>query len=419
MAYPFEVACANIPLLFDILMTPDQDATHKFLIRVAELLHRHGTPSHRLERVMDKVARTLGVPSVFLYTPTALVASIGVGDDEKTYMRRVDSGTIDADKLNRFDEILERLEAREITLAEASAELESAAAAKPIYPVWITSLACGVACACVAVFFGGSALEVLLSGLFGIAIAGLELLQSRLKWETGLLFSVSGFAAAFFSLAFAKWISPIDDRLVTLASVVVLLPGFTLTIAMTEITVGHLSAGVARLAGASVSLFTIFLGVAIAWRLGGHWRSIPEDPTNLPTVANMLAMLIAPASFAVLFRVPIKLWFIVFLVSLSGFAAAKWGGEYGVEVGAFLGAAVVGCCSNFYARITDKPAMVPVAPGLLILVPGSLGYRSLTALLNRQTIEGIEFAFGMMLVAMALVGGLLAASAIVPPKRFL
>ena len=63
--------------------------------------------------------------------------------------------------------------------------------------------------------------------------------------------------------------------------------------------------------------------------------------------------------------------------------------------------------------------MVPVAPGMLILVPGSLGYRSLTALLDRQTVEGVEFAFGMMLVAMALVGGLLAASAIVPPKRIL
>ncbi len=126
-----------------------------------------------------------------------------------------------------------------------------------------------------------------------------------------------------------------------------------------------------------------------------------------------------PASFAILFKVPIKLWPIIFGVSLSGFWAAKWGGNYGVEVGSFLGALVVGCCSNFYARVTDKPAMVPVAPGMLILVPGSLGYRSLTALLNRQTVEGVEFAFGMMLVAMALVGGLLAASAIVPPKRIL
>lgn len=400
-------------------MTQEPNATHHFLIRVAELLHRYGTPSHRLERVMEKISRTLGVPSVFLYTPTALVASLGSGAEERTYMRRVDAGAIDADKLNRFDEILERLEARDITVREAAEEMEAAAAAKPIYAGWMTALACGVACASVAVFFGGSAVEVALSGTIGIAIAGIEVVQARLKWETGLLFPVSGFVAAFLSLAFARWITPIDDRLVTLASVVVLLPGFTLTIAMTEITVGHLSAGVARLAGASVTLFTIFLGVAIAWRLGNDWRAIPEDPIHLPTWAGLLATFVAPASFGILFRVPVKLWPIIFVVSLSGFWSAKWGGNYGVEVGAFLGATVVGCCSNFYARVTDKPAMVPVAPGLLVLVPGSLGYRSLTALLNRQTVEGVEFAFGMVLVAMALVGGLLAASAIVPPKRFL
>lgn len=368
---------------------------------------------------MAKVSKSLGVESVFLYTPTALVAALGEGQDERTYMRRVDSGSIDADKLNRFDEILEKLEAKELTIAEAATSLEEAAAAKSIYPNWMIALACGVGCASVAVFFGGGWQEVLLSGLLGLGIAGLELVQGGLKWETGLIFPVSGFVAAFLSLAFARCVFPIDDRMVTLASIVVLLPGLTLTIAMTELAVGHLSAGVARLAGASVTLFTLFLGVAIAWRIGGHWRQLPIEPHTLPAYAQWLAILIAPASFAILFKVPLKIWWIIFAVSLSGFFAAKWGGTYGVEVGSFLGALVVGCGSNLYARVTDKPAMVPIAPGMIILVPGSLGYRSLAALLDNQTVEGINFAFGMVLVAMSLVGGLLAASAIVPPKRIL
>jgi uncharacterized membrane protein YjjB (DUF3815 family) len=63
--------------------------------------------------------------------------------------------------------------------------------------------------------------------------------------------------------------------------------------------------------------------------------------------------------------------------------------------------------------------MVPLAPGIIMLVPGSLGYRSLSALLNRHTIEGVDFAFGTILIGMSLVGGLLASSAIIPPKRIL
>ena len=389
-------------------------------MRVAELLHRHGTPSHRLERVMTKVARTLGIECVVLYTPTALVVSIGSGDAERTYLRRVDSGTIDADKLIRFDDILERLEAGEINVAESAKRMELAASAAPPFSSSFTAVVCGLACASIAIFFGGSWLEVFFAGAIGLAIAGLELLQSRLGWEQGLIFPVAGFFASICSLAVARWICPMDDRLVTLASLIILLPGFTITTALTELSVGHLSAGVARLAGASATLLTLFLGVAIAWRIAGTWRSLPETLVPIHWVFSWIALFLAPAAFAILFRVRFSRWGIVFAVSLAGYFTAKGlGDRFGVEVGSFLGALVVGCGSNLYARLRDRPAMVPLAPGMILLVPGSLGYRSLSALLNRETIAGVDFAFGMILVAMSLVGGLLASSAIVPPKRIL
>ena len=397
-----------------------RNATHEFLMRTAELLHRYGTPSHRLERVMAKVAHTLGFECVVLYTPTALVASIRSDGVERTYLRRVDSGAIDADKLIRFDAILELLEAKEIDVAEATIRMEQAASALPPYTAWFTALVCGLACASIAVFFGGGWLEVLFAGAIGLAIAGLELLQVRFQWEHGLIFPVSGFFASICSLAVARWICPIDDRLVTLSALIILLPGFTITTALTELAVGHLSAGVARLAGASATLLTLFLGVAIAWKTASSWRSLPEVMMPVHWSFGWLALLFAPAAFAILFRVRTSRWGVVFAVSLTGYFTAKlFGDRFGVEVGSFLGALVVGCGSNLYARLRDRPAMVPLAPGMILLVPGSLGYRSLSALLDRETIAGVDFAFGMILVAMSLVGGLLASSVIVPPKRIL
>ncbi|MCU0721707.1 MAG: threonine/serine exporter family protein [Pirellula sp.] len=380
---------------------------YDFLIRTGELLHKYGTPSHRLERVMTKIARTLGVESVFLYTPTALVAAFGEGREEKTFMRRVDSGSVDAEKLIQFDEILERLEAGEIDIASASEAMELAAAAKPLYSTLATALVCGIGCACVAVFFRGGWEEILTAGLIGLSIAGIDIAQSKLGWEAGLVFPVSGFFAGIVSLGISRFIHPIDDRLVTLASLIVLLPGFSLTMALTELAVGHLSAGVARLAGATVTLVTLFLGVAISWRIAGEWRI--ETPLVEPV-----------DQWVHCFRVRLSLWPVVFAISLSGYFTATWfGAKYGVEVGSFLGALVVGSGSNLFARLRDRPALVPLAPGMILLVPGSLGYRSLSALLNRQTVEGIEFAFGMIVVAISLVGGLLASSALVPPKRIL
>ncbi|XZE46121.1 threonine/serine ThrE exporter family protein [Pirellulaceae bacterium SH467] len=400
--------------------SPQSGSTDEFLIRTAELLHQHGTPSHRLERVMTKVAKSLGIQSVFLYTPTALIASLGEGSSERTYMRRVDSGIVDADKLIRFDETLERLEAGQIDVGQARRELEEAASARPPYSSSLTALACSIGCVSIAIFFGGGFPEVVAAGLIGLAIACLEELHAWMKWESGLLFPVAGFVAAMSAISVSKWVTPLDDRLVTLASLVILLPGFTLTIALTELAVGHLSAGVARLAGACVTLLTLFLGVAIAWKLMQGVRIPPVQALPLPGWCNWLAIAVAPVTFAILFRVRVSQWLVVLTVCWTGFLTSRLLGErFGIEVGSFAGAIVVGAGSNLYARLRDRPAMVPQAPGMILLVPGSLGYRSLSALQERETLQGIDFAYGMVLVAMSLVGGLLAATALVPPKRIL
>ena len=38
-----------------------EEVIRAFLLRTAELLHRHGTPSYRLEGVMGKVAESLNI----------------------------------------------------------------------------------------------------------------------------------------------------------------------------------------------------------------------------------------------------------------------------------------------------------------------------------------------------------------------
>jgi uncharacterized membrane protein YjjB (DUF3815 family) len=55
-----------------------------------------------------------------------------------------------------------------------------------------------------------------------------------------------------------------------------------------------------------------------------------------------------------------------------------------------------------------------LVPGILMLVPGSIGFRSLSSFLERRTLAGIETAFSMILTAVALAAGLLIAGVIAP-----
>jgi uncharacterized membrane protein YjjB (DUF3815 family) len=59
-----------------------------------------------------------------------------------------------------------------------------------------------------------------------------------------------------------------------------------------------------------------------------------------------------------------------------------------------------------------------LVPGILLLVPGSVGMRSLTALMEREVISGIETAFRMVVIAVSIVAGILIAN-VIGPRRSL
>ncbi len=373
---------------------------------------------------MLKLGKHLGIETTCLYTPTALLLAFADDEGEKTYLRRVDSGQVDVDKLICFDETLEQLEAGDISVKAASQRFDEIANSPSPYADWLTIAACAISCGSVAVFFRGTVAEIIAALFVGLLIAVFEWVNVKVKWEAGLLEPVAGFLAAFMSLAIANYIAPVDDRLVALAALIVLIPGLRITVALNELAVGHLSAGVARLAGACVSLLTMVIGVAICWRVFSQWRNIPEAVVNPGIGANdwwqWIAILIAPVMFAIIFRARWPQWPVIVAVSVAGFAASLFAGQQmGVEISAACGALAVGCGSNLYARIRNRPALVTLTPGILILVPGSLGYRSLTAFLDSDTMAGVDLAIQMIIVAVALVGGILTANVLVPPKRIL
>jgi uncharacterized membrane protein YjjB (DUF3815 family) len=91
----------------------------------------------------------------------------------------------------------------------------------------------------------------------------------------------------------------------------------------------------------------------------------------------------------------------------------------GPELGVFVGAVTIGAAGNLYARLLNRPSAVTLIPGLLLLVPGSVGYGSFARFIERDVTTGLEAAFTMILIAVALVTGLLVSNVVVPPRRAL
>jgi uncharacterized membrane protein YjjB (DUF3815 family) len=218
----------------------------------------------------------------------------------------------------------------------------------------------------------------------------------------------------------AAWIPDLTVFLVTLAGLIVLLPGWTLTTGMTELATRHLLAGMARLSGAFMTLISIVVGMAVGLKVAGYIVGTipPGAPDPLPGWTIYLALLGLPLGAVLLLRVKPRDIPWVLASGVVAFLGGQLGAQVlGPELGAFVAALLVGLGSNVYAFITDRPTSVTLVPGVLLLVPGSIGFRGLASLVERQTLTGVETAFTALLIAAALTGGILTATVLGPQRR--
>jgi uncharacterized membrane protein YjjP (DUF1212 family) len=392
-----------------------------FVLALARALHRFGTPAHRLEDALTNVCRSLGLDAEVFTTPTAIILSFGRPHELRTRLMRVEGGELDMGKLAQIDEVGDQVIAHEINADEASARLEQILAAPKQFSRPLYTLSHGVTAAALAVFFGGTLPDVMLAGGIGLILGLLAQLIARSTDQTRVFELIGSAFAAFTAGVASHYSHAISPSLVTLAALVILLPGMSLTVAMTELATRNLIAGTARLMSALIVLLELVVGVALGDRIA---RSLVTVSTGLPGVlpeyANWIALVASALGVAVLVQARPRAFGWIISACAVGYAGSRYGTALlGPELGVLVGAFALGVLSNTYARWLGRPAQVVSVPAVLLLVPGSMGLRGMTSLLDQQTLTGIETVFAMFIVAIAIVAGLLIANAVVQPRRSL
>jgi uncharacterized membrane protein YjjP (DUF1212 family) len=393
-----------------------------FVLTLAEALHAHGTSAHRLEAMLTLVARRLGLEARFNSTPTAVFVSFGDLHDARTCLVRAEPGAIDLEKLSLLYEAVVQVIHGKLAVDDGRARVAEILAAKPRFGGALTVLAAGAASTCAAVIFGGGPREIAASFLVGIVVGAAALLAGRFTRGVSLAEPLGGLLAAILAEVLAAHAGPLSTVIVILAGVIILLPGLGVTTALTELATRNLAAGTARFAGASVELLGLAFGVGLGTRVTAFLPPLapPPPPSTWPVPALAAAVLGSALAFAVLLRArPRDLGWIA-LGSAVAFTGSRVGAELlGPELGAFVGALLVGLAANLFARAFDRPTAIIQVPGLLVLVPGSIGFRGLVSMLDNDVLSGVTAAFKMVLVATALVAGILLSTLVVPPKRAL
>lgn len=404
----------------------DARDAESFVLDLVQALHRHGLPAYRIESAIHRVGRRLGIELNVFTVPTGLTLGLGPVSAQRVVLLRVAPGSIQLARIAELAELIDGFGDGDLSLAAARSRLAEIERMPPAHGRAVLVLAFGLASATSAAFFGAPAGQIVLSGAIGLVVGLIEREAVRHERLARLLDVLAAAAAALLAGLATRLPVALERDLLTLAAVIVLLPGYTLTVAMNELASGHLSSGTARLGGVLARLSLLACGAAIGTALAEALlhalppAAPPPVPDPLPQWATLGALLLAPLAYKVLFQARDRdlLWMVG--ACALAYAGARAGtAALGPLLGAGCGAFALGVASNLLARLRLRPASVTAVPGLLVLVPGSLGFRGVTSLFADDASSGLELVTRMLAIAVSLVCGLLVATVIFPPQRTL
>ena len=387
-----------------------------FVLDLGRALHRLGHPSHWLEEALDRASRRLALTGQFFTTPTSIFAAFGEQSRQRTWLLRVEPGELHLERLVRVVETGRDVLAGRLSPAQGSAAIRAILSSAPRYGAVVTALAFALSAAAAGRFLGGGVPEIVAASALGVVVSLVAALAERLPAIGRVFEPLAAFVVAALATAIAR-ATPLAVYPTTVAAILVLLPGLAFTAAMAELSSQHLVSGTARLTWASVRFVALAFGVASGQRVAALLLGAPAVVTPVPPPGwtEWLALLLAPLAFCVLLRARPRDFPSMLAIGTTAFFAGRVAGQtFGAELGPLVGTFTAAALGNLLARRTGLPPQVTLVPAILLLVPGSVAFRGLALMLDREVLSGVDAAFRALVFVSAMVAGLLLASVVAP-----
>ena len=397
-----------------------------FVCETASRLHSYGTTAQRLEGALVALSTRLGLDCEPWSNPTGLILSFSdpakpLGASDTTRVIRLAPGENDLHKLCEADRIAEAVAGGSMSIAQGHTALRALDRKQTVRGRATQLMAFALASGAVAGLWRLPWIDIATATLIGLLIGVLAQLTERRPRLKEASDALAALVAGFVAVLVANFIQPLNLNTVIIASLVVLLPGMTLTNAVNELTSQHLVSGTARFAGAIATILKLTVGSMIALTLAQLLGLYPEVRALRPQPdwVEWTSLVLAAYAFAVLFKAPHRDYPWVMLAAICGYLISRYAGEaWGSPVGIFLSALALTAAGNAFARWMQRPGAIIRVPGIIMLVPGSASLRGLLSLVQQQDVAvGNSALLGVVNIVMALVAGLLFGNLLLPTRR--
>ncbi|TPX70149.1 hypothetical protein SpCBS45565_g01964 [Spizellomyces sp. 'palustris'] len=404
--------------------TPPPVDTIQLLIDLNDALLAYGTPSHRMEALVDALGESLHVPVKVYYLPTyTLLHFLGPLPPGKREQHIVKTrGGWDFGKLQVLHALCKDLIRGRTNPAGAKKKLHDIRNMRDAWSeLWIVAGYPVSAATSAIMFFNGNGWDALASGLLACIPGGMRLIANRFP---SLWWTYEIICCALISTIAASISSTRCYPSLLLSSVVTLLPGYTVTASVVEILTKNVISGSVRLCYTVVYLAAMAYGLTLAplfynVAVGNGFQRRPPGVENACTaeqtiaVSHLWLILCVPlyiVSYNVYLKSPPRQWPVMTLIGALGYGISYlskriWHAP--PEINAFTSALGIGLASNMYARVTDDLSFHAITAGVFIQVPGSWGLRGMLALAYQEYDRSLYWNYSMLVICVGIGGAIL------------
>ncbi|CEP07751.1 hypothetical protein [Parasitella parasitica] len=414
---------------------PDQHSTHdvvscvkdqllyekkkSIIILLGRLLLKCGCPCHRVDETLQHTSKLLELDASFSFLPDSVLITFTDGDETQSIMVKSPQG-FDNGKIAKINDIMNFFQRGEIDLDRCLVLLHDVATAPPTCGVWSTvaffTLSSFTAS---AMMFKGTWVDASISGSLGLLVAILYILSAHFPIYARVFEISASVVVAIITRALHRYCCFTS---VVLSSILILLPGYTMTVGVIELSARHVTTGIVRLVYAVFYAFQLAYGLQVGSSVyNAIDPSAPEDGLcGQPLVSPWFYILLLPVlsiAIALSYGSSRRQWISQTLSATIAFCLSYFLGKVipdGQIVGS-IAAFAIGLYSNFALKVTGEPPLAPLCVGVTLLVPGSIGVRGAYSVLHQIDLGQGDFPMQMLTIALGLSAGLFAAAMIVYP----
>jgi uncharacterized membrane protein YjjB (DUF3815 family) len=146
----------------------------------------------------------------------------------------------------------------------------------------------------------------------------------------------------------------------------------------------HASTGMARIGFAFFVIAAIGLGLEVASSISGVPLPLDAPSRVVPLAEDAVFSALAALGFVFLFSVPLRFAWACVLCGLCSHTVRSLCMHVGVDIvgGTLVGALVTGGLAALFARRLSAPAATFAFPGVVAMIPGVYGFRTVTGALQ-------------------------------------